>query len=133
MKSESHVVAEDTQWKAWRHKDIIAQAVEDDHLRLSRALANCEEKFKQQERVHKAVKAELAAEREQKFTLQRSLEFAYDMIKRKEIDLGKLETLSRRLYLRTEKFKKSLRKRVANDVEGESSGSESGTNQDCEG
>jgi hypothetical protein len=128
MKPESRLVAEETQWKQWKFKDILNQAVEDDSIRLRRALANFEEKMNQQDRLHTAVKAELAAEREQKFTIQTSLDYANEIIKRKENDLEKLEIVAKQLYHRNAQLKRRLKKLKERTTEG--SDSESGARQD---
>jgi len=109
MKPESWPVAEETHWKAWKFKEIVSEAVEQDNLRVRKELATMQEKFSHHERLHECVKAELDTEREHKVTLQKSLETAYAFIKSTQQDATKTNRILAAVTRQRDRYKNILR------------------------
>lgn len=120
-KPEAWIVAEESHWKLWKYKDIISKEVEDDHLRLRRELGNFQEKFRQQERLYKAVKAELATERAAKSALQKALDSATEQLEQSTKRRKMITDLARDLYRRNKSAKQRI-KRLRESLGGDESG-----------
>lgn len=111
MKPESWPVAEEAHWKTWKFKEIITEAMEHENLRIRKELANFEEKYSHQERLHKAVISELETERAHKADLHKALENAYSFIKIRDKEIGNLEKSFRALVRQRDRLKNHLKLR----------------------
>jgi len=108
MKPESWPVAQDAHWKTWKFKEIITDAMEQDNLRIRKELANFEEKYSHQQRLHEAVLSELETERGHKIDLQKALENAYNFIKVRDKEITALEKALRALVRQRDRLKNCL-------------------------
>jgi predicted RNase H-like nuclease (RuvC/YqgF family) len=109
LKPESWPVAEDSNWKSWKFKEIISDAMEAENLRLRKEMTNFENRFNDQERLHKAVISELETERAHKATTQKTLEAAYTIIKSRDKEIRELKRALRALSRDRDHLKNCLR------------------------
>lgn len=110
MKPESWSVAEDTHWKAWKFKEIITDAMEQDSLRARKDLASFEEKYVHLERLHNAVKSELETDRAHKADVQKALEKSYSFIKTRDKEVENLRKALRAVVRQKDRLKNTLKR-----------------------
>lgn len=110
MKPESWPVAEDTHWKAWRFKEIITEAMEQDNLRIRKELAGFEERYAHLERLHMAVKSELETDRAHKGDLQKALDNSYIFLKTREKEVDNLRKALRAVVRQKDRLKNTLKR-----------------------
>jgi hypothetical protein len=101
-------MAEETQWKTWKFKDIITKAMEDDNLRLRKENAGFEEKFSNQERTHTAVRTSLETLQEHNQTLKKALENAEKLAAVGASEISNLKKLLRAAYRQNDLLKRNM-------------------------
>ncbi len=110
MKPESWPVAEDTHWKAWKFKEIITEAMEQDNLRIRKEIASFEEKYTHLERLHNSLKSELETDRAHKADLQKALDNSYNFIKTREKEVENLRKALRAVVRQKDRLKNTLKR-----------------------
>lgn len=109
MKPDSWPAAEETHWKAWKFKEIITEAMEQDNLRIRKEIASFEEKYTHLERLHKSVKSELQTEKVHKADLQKALENSYSFIKTREKEVDSLKKTLQSVIRQKDRLKNTLK------------------------
>ena len=108
MKPESWPVAEETHWKTWKFKEIITEAMEKENLDFRKQLAGCQEKAQQQDRLHDAVKSELATLTSYNATLTKALDAAQLSLKKAERETAHMRKMLRGVIRQNDSFKRKL-------------------------
>jgi hypothetical protein len=101
-------MAEETQWKTWKFKDIITKAMEDDNLRLRKENSGFEEKFSNQERTHSAVRTNLETLQEHNQTLKKAHENVEKLATVQASEISNLKKLLRATYRQNDLLKRNM-------------------------
>jgi septal ring factor EnvC (AmiA/AmiB activator) len=107
-KPESYTVAEETQWKTWKFKEIITKAMEDENLRLRKEIASFEAKFSNQDRIHAALTSTLDTVQAHNQTLKNAVESAEKLTAVYASEVSKLKKLLRTVYRQNDLLKRNI-------------------------
>jgi uncharacterized membrane protein len=119
-KPDSWQVAEDTNWKMFKFKDIISEYVDEENLALRKQLASFEERDNNRQKILDAIKLELDTVTAHNATLQMAMKNLNALLQTRDQELEKAKIALQRIYRKFDKMKEHTQGKEPLVVEADS-------------